>query len=153
MTTKNLPTVYQAKNAEEILLCFEAMQSLRPHLKKDTFVGLITGMISRGYILIYVRDEHGKVPAFSGYRFTEHLAWGKAIYIDDLGTVPEGRGKGYASALLNHIFNVAKDNACDQVHLDSGCVPQRYDAHRLYLKSGFNITSHHFAYVVPRTSL
>ena len=105
-------------------------------------------MISRGYILIYVKDENGKVPAFSGYRFTEHLAWGKAIYIDDLGTVPEGLGKGYASALLNYILTLQK-RMPDQVHLDSGCVPQRYDAHRLYLKSGFNITSHHFCICCP----
>ncbi|HRH66103.1 MAG TPA: GNAT family N-acetyltransferase [Bacteroidia bacterium] len=139
--------IKEAHTPEEILMCFEAMQSLRPQLKRENIVDTIKGMMSRGYRLIYI-DENGKVPCFSGYRYTEHLAWGKVIYIDDLGTVPEGRGKGFASALLLHILHLAKEHGCDQVHLDSGCVPQRYAAHRLYLKTGFNITSHHFAYVI-----
>ncbi|MEP7265402.1 MAG: GNAT family N-acetyltransferase, partial [Bacteroidota bacterium] len=78
----------------------------------------------------------------------EHLAWGKAIYIDDLTTHPSHRKKGYAKLLLDYVDEQAKLHGCEQVHLDSGCVPQRYDAHRLYLNYGFNITSHHFAYSV-----
>jgi hypothetical protein len=32
---------------------------------------------------------------------------------------------------------------CGELHLDSGV--QRFGAHRVYLKNGFDITSHHFA--------
>lgn len=130
---------------EDILKCFDAIHSLRPKMTKENIVERITGMMSEGYILIYVEDN-GKAPCFCGYRYANLLAWGKAIYIDDLGTVADGRGKGYASALLDYVFEEARKNNCEQIHLDSGCFPERYDAHRLYLNKGFNILAHHFAY-------
>jgi hypothetical protein len=34
---------------------------------------------------------------------------------------------------------------CDQLHLDSGVGPERFDAHRLYHNHGLAIYSHHFA--------
>jgi GNAT superfamily N-acetyltransferase len=139
--------IHTATDKISIEKCFDVMQALRPKLHKDTFYDLITGMMSRGYNLIYI-EENGKVVCASGYRFAEHLHWGKAIYIDDLSTLPIARGKGYASLLLDYIFNIAKEKNINQVHLDSGCNDSRYDAHRLYLKKGFNITSHHFAKII-----
>ena len=136
--------IHTATDVQSINKCFDVMLALRHYLKKETFSDLITGMMSRGYHLIFI-EEGGKAVCASGFRYTEHLAWGKAIYIDDLSTMPEARSKGYASALLDHIFQLAKEKNCDQVHLDSGCNEARYEAHRLYLKKGFNITSHHFA--------
>jgi len=142
--------IHTATDRNSIEKCFEVMQALRPKLSKEGFYEIIDGMISRGYRLIYI-EENGKAVCAAGFRHTELLAWGKAIYIDDLSTLPEARGKGHASALLDYIFNLARENNYDQVHLDSGCNEARYDAHRLYLKKGFNITSHHFAWKVEKT--
>jgi GNAT superfamily N-acetyltransferase len=137
-------TIKIAKDNASIQKCYEAMHALRPNLKKETIEEIISGMMNRGYHLIFI-EEDNKAAAACGYRFTEHLAWGKVIYIDDLTTHPDYRRKGYAKILLDFVYAEAKRSGCDQLHLDSGCVPQRYDAHRLYLKYGFNITSHHFA--------
>ncbi len=139
--------IQSAESNESIEKCFDVMKELRPHLEKDSFVALIKDMQSRGYRLIFI-EEDGKAIAASGFRFAEHLHWGKLIYIDDLSTLPEARGKGFATALLNHISEIALKNDCGQVHLDSGANPGRYDAHRLYLKNGFNITSFHFTKVL-----
>src|SRR5262249_30821514 len=105
---------------------------------------ILEGMMTRGYHLVYM-EENGIAVAAAGYRFTEHLHWGKAIYIDDLSTLEAFRKKGYARMLLDFIVAEAGSNQCREVHLDSGLLPSRYDAHRMYLKYGFNITSHHFA--------
>ena len=136
--------IQKAIDSTAIEKCYDVMHALRPHLNKENFLVLIQGMIQRGYHLIYI-EENGKATCASGFRFSEHLAWGKVIYIDDLSTLPPARGKGHAGALLDYIHSLARENGCDEVHLDSGCVPARYDAHRLYLKKGYNITSHHFA--------
>lgn len=141
--------IQTANSDESIGKCFLVMKTLRPHLEENSFIPLIKDMATRGYNLIFI-EENGQAIAASGYRFAEHLHWGKAIYIDDLSSLPEARGKGYASALLDHIAGIALNNGCNQVHLDSGCNPARYDAHRLYLNHGFNITSFHFAKEVSR---
>ena len=137
--------IIKAGSESDLLKCSDVIHELRPHITKENIVSILTGFMIRGYHLIYI-EENGKAVCASGYRFTEHLHWGKAIYIDDLSTLPEARGKGYASRLLQYIFEEARKHLCDQVHLDSGCGANRYHAHRLYLKTGFNITSHHFAY-------
>lgn len=136
--------IHLAKTEQDILKCTEVMNALRSQLNSENILPIITGMMSRGYNLIYLMDND-KVVAASGYRFSEHLAWGKAIYIDDLSTLPSARKSGNARLLLDYIFEEARNHHCVQVHLDSGCIPARYDAHRLYLRYGFNITSHHFA--------
>jgi GNAT superfamily N-acetyltransferase len=144
-----MAAIKKAISKDDFLKCFEVMHALRPHLTKENIVPMLEGFVQRGYHLLYI-EENGIPVCASGYRFTEHLHWGKAIYIDDLSTLPEARGKGYASCLLEHIFTIARETNCDEVHLDSGCGANRYDAHRLYLKTGFHITSHHFAYKVTR---
>ncbi len=137
-------TVNQATTDPEIIKCTEAMAALRPHLNKENICSIIQAMRKNGYHLVFI-EQDGIAAAACGYRFAEHLAWGKAIYIDDLTTHPNYRKKGYASLLLDYVKQEAVTAGCNSLQLDSGCNPQRYDAHRLYLNYGFNITSHHFA--------
>jgi hypothetical protein len=47
--------------------------------------------------------------------------------------------------LLDWLVAQAATLECDQVHMDSGTGPERFDAHRLYHERGFSIYSHHFA--------
>jgi GNAT superfamily N-acetyltransferase len=58
-------------------------------------------------------------------------------------TVPEERGRGYASQLLDWLVGHAQAQRCDAVHLDTGY--GRHDAHRLYLKVGFELQCPHVA--------
>lgn len=135
-----------AKRPDEILRCWEAMHALRPHLVKEEFVGTVTEMIGTGYRLAYI-EEDGRAAAAVGFRFLHFLLHGKHIYIDDLTTLPAARKKGYGRALLNYVFAIAAEQGLRVVTLDSG--PQRHDAHRLYLNSGFTIASYHFVKNAP----
>lgn len=71
------------------------------------------------------------------------------LYIDDLTTLPEARGKGFAGALLDWLVSHAKDGGCDAVHLDTGY--GRHAAHRLYLGRGFELICHHMAVELPKS--
>ena len=64
------------------------------------------------------------------------------MYVDDLVTRESFRKRGCAGALMRWLIDEARRQGCDQLHLDSGV--QRFDAHRLYLKSGMRIGGHHF---------
>ena len=98
------------------------------------------------YVLAFIDegDSEKPSPAVIGYRILHFLHSGKTLYIDDLSTLPEGRGKGYAGQLLDFVIEQARQAGCQSVSLDSGQNPARYAAHRLYLNKRFNITSHHF---------
>ena len=146
----NTQTIQEAKSDSEIQKCFLVMKELRPYLEEKSFIEKVKRMNGYGYQLIYIPNDEGVAVAAAGFRITELLHWGKAIYIDDLTTMSSERSKGHASKLLDHIRQIAIENSCGQIHLDSGCNASRYDAHRLYLKKGFNITSHHFALMVNK---
>lgn len=130
-----------AQTTEDFLKCLEAMQALRPHLTAESFLDLTSRMKDETYSLIYI-DEGEKALAVCGYRYQTNLFEGRHIYIDDLSTLPEARGKGYAGALFDYVVELAKAAGLPAVHLDSGY--QRHDAHRLYLNKKMVIAFHHF---------
>jgi ribosomal protein S18 acetylase RimI-like enzyme len=134
--------IKRAKEKEDFLKCWKVVHELRPHLDQERYLVLILHMIDEGYKLVYI-EENGKGVSFCGYRLTTMLHRGRSIYIDDLCTLTEARGKGHGKALLDYVLEEAKKQELQSIHLDSG--HQRHDAHRLYLNFGFNITSHHFA--------
>jgi len=129
-----------ANTDADILKCWPVMYLLRPHLKEAEFVPLVKTMMSEGYELAFI-EENG-VAAAIGFRYVQKLFDGKQIYVDDLSTLGEHRGKGYGGKLLEFVFQLAKERGCVCVTLDSG--PARHDAHRLYLNKGFLISSMHF---------
>lgn len=137
----SLPRVVTATAQEDLQLCEAVILELRPHLKGKNLWEQYRKQSEESYQILYVR-ENEKAVAFIGYRTLNMLYSGKTLYIDDLCTLPESRGKGYAGMLLDKVFAIAKANNCDTVSLDSG--HHRYTAHRLYLNKGFDIVDHHF---------
>lgn len=144
--TYNLLTmeIKTAITDEDINKCREVLMVLRPHLKQESYLEAVRTTLSDNRKLLYIEEE-GIAVAAAMYEWGYNLYRGHYFYIDDLTTLPTARKKGYASRLLDRIFEVAKEQGIQQVHLDSGANPGRYDAHRLYLNKGFDITSFHFA--------
>ena len=134
-----------AQTPAELERCFPVMGELRPHLDADQFVQQVQRQREAGYRLAFLEDD-GEIRSVAGYRIQEYLAWGKALYVDDLVTAEVARSRGYGAALFDWLLNQARENGCGQLHLDSGV--QRFDAHRFYLNRGLAIHAHHFAMLV-----
>ena len=128
---------------------WRAMLELRPHIGDAAAFAERVDTIQRpeGYRLLGVlrRRRRRRRPPSRASASIHHLAWGRALYVDDLSTLPEARGKGHAGALLDHLIAEARRLGCDELHLDSGVGPARWTAHRLYMNHGLTIVSHHFA--------
>ena len=126
----------------DIRRCFAVMQALRPHLKDaDEFLSRVRRQQQAGWKLIYIEDEGAPV-CCAGFRISEWLAWGKALYVDDLIALETHRGKGFAQALMGWMQDHAREQGCAEFHLDSGTF--RLAAHRFYHRLGLGITSFHF---------
>ncbi len=125
----------------DIASCWEAMSLLRPMLVQESFVSQIRDMQREGYTLIFCR-ENGTTVSVAGYRIFTMLYCGKMLYIDDLSTIEQSRGRGHASALLMYLDDVARTENCRSIQLDSG--PARTVAHKLYYKEHFSINAFHF---------
>ena len=132
-----------AESDAEIARVFAVMRELRPHLTDEAaFVARARRqMTEAGWQLIYVEENDMPVAA-AGFRVSEWLAWGKALYVDDLICLEAHRGKGHAERLMRWMEELARREGCEQFHLDSGT--HRLRAHRFYHRLGLAITSFHF---------
>jgi GNAT superfamily N-acetyltransferase len=127
---------------DELRRCFPVMRELRPHLTEQEFTARVQRQRGDGYNLAFAEDN-GAIQAVAGYRLIESLAWGKALYVDDLVTAGHARSRGVGGALFDWLVAQARAQDCDSLHLESGV--QRFSAHRFYLRKHMDITSHHFA--------
>jgi GNAT superfamily N-acetyltransferase len=135
-------------------LAFGAMHALRPHLPdREAFVARVDRVQRpEGYRLVAAfEDGIEDAVAVAGFRLVHNLAWGeRALYVDDLSTLPAHRGRGHGGALMGWLAGEARRLDCDELHLDSAVGPERLDAHRLYFNSGMRIASYHFVSPVER---
>jgi GNAT superfamily N-acetyltransferase len=134
--------------AGETHFASKAMLELRPGLGDEaSFVKRVDGtQRPEGYRLVAsFEDGDEQAAAVAGFRVVHYIAWGDALYCDDLGTRPEHRGRGHAGKLIDWMIEEAKRLGCGQFHLDSGVGEDRQDAHRLYLNKGMRISSYHFS--------
>ncbi|HEY9641627.1 MAG TPA: GNAT family N-acetyltransferase [Coleofasciculaceae cyanobacterium] len=143
-----------AESDAEILGCFAVMVQLRPHLKPDEFVDRVRRQMQAGYQLAFLKanleanlEANQQTVAVAGFRLSESLSWGKFLYVDDLVVDQGARSQGYGQQLLQGLIDYAKQQHCQQFHLDSGV--QRFEAHRFYFQQRLNIIGYHFALMLP----
>jgi GNAT superfamily N-acetyltransferase len=133
--------VQLAQSDAQILACFPVMLQLRPFLEITDFVKRVREQMLAGYQLAFITTDN-RVVAVAGFRIAQNLASGKFLYVDDLIVDNIERSQGYGKQLFNWLVEYAKQNSCQQLHLDSGV--QRFEAHRFYLRHRMKIASHHF---------
>lgn len=118
------------------------MRELRPQYDHEQLCAQIRKQQALGYQLAYV-EENDKVLCVAGFVIGEKLAWQKHLYVDDLVSSEQQRSRGAGKLLMDWLKQYAREQGCQQLHLDSGVT--RFAAHRFYLREGFAINSHHFA--------
>jgi GNAT superfamily N-acetyltransferase len=135
--------VQTAASDSDMLKCRSAIQALRPLLTDDVYLEAVRKTLADNRTMIFI-EENGEAAAVAVFETGYNLYRGKYIYIDDLSTISEHRGKGYAGILLDWISDYARKENIEEIHLDSGVNEARTNAHRLYLNKRFQVASLHF---------
>ena len=135
-----------ATSDEDIVACYDLiifMGGRRAALSSEDFLQQVKRkQKEHGFLLACLIDED-IVQAVAGYRFSEYLGWGKILYLDDLVTREKSRSKGYGQIMFDWLEEQAKENDCEEIHLDSGS--GRKGAHRFYLKNYMEIVGFPFS--------
>jgi GNAT superfamily N-acetyltransferase len=131
----------------ETALAAAALLELRPHHgDAATLTARANAQRAGGYrVVAAFEDGEREAAAAAGFRISENLAWGRHLYVDDLVTRADRRGRGHGAALMRWLEAEARRAGCAELHLDSGTGPDRADAHRLYFNQRLRISSHHFS--------
>ena len=127
-----------------------ALLELRPARGPvEALISVADAQRAAGYRLVAsFEDGEDEAAGVAGFRLAENLAWGRHLYVDDLSTRADRRGRGHGGALMRWLAREACRAGCGELHLDSGVGSDRQDAHRLYFNAGLRIASYHFARAV-----
>ncbi|WP_044199641.1 GNAT family N-acetyltransferase [Dyadobacter tibetensis] len=142
-----MKNIEQVKTDADSLKCRRAIQALRPLLSDDMYMDAVRQTLADRRQIIFI-EENGEAVSVAVFETGYNLFRGPYLYIDDLTTLPEARGKGHAGALIDWILDYARRENIKEVHLDSGVNPGRANAHRLYLNKRFQISSLHFTHKI-----
>ncbi|HMD58051.1 MAG TPA: GNAT family N-acetyltransferase [Solirubrobacteraceae bacterium] len=116
---------------------------LRPHLTAESLAAIYAEGHPQGLRFTAVYDEKNRCVAVAGWRQIATTVAYRKLYVDDLVTAPDQRGRGIGAALLRELEDRAGRAGCRVIDLDSGV--SRADAHRFYFRQRMSITSLHFA--------
>jgi GNAT superfamily N-acetyltransferase len=122
---------------------YPVMKQLRTHLSEQEYVERAKRQQSKGGYTVAALEDEGQVRCVAGYRISECLSWGKFLYVDDLVSDQNARSKNYGKQMMDWLLAEARQNGCQELHLDSGV--QRHAAHRFYLRERMDISCFHFA--------
>jgi GNAT superfamily N-acetyltransferase len=143
-----MPSVRELHEGETALAA-RALLELRPSVGGAEELVATVDEVQRpaGYRVVasFDDDETEHAAAVAGFRVLQNLSSGRHLYVDDLVTREDRRGRGHAGALFEWMYEEGRRLDCPQFHLDSGVGPERADAHRFYFTHGMRIVSYHFA--------
>lgn len=125
---------------EQIAACEPLHLQLRPEVEQP-YVNQIQMLMAEGARLAVGRVAGGIV-CLAVYRIFKTTLGGSRLYVDDLVTDSQSRGKHYGQHLLRWIECEALEEGCNMATLESGV--QRADAHRFYFRSGYSVTAFSF---------
>lgn len=126
----------------QLARCFALMQELRFKLTDEAaFVAQAQRQQAQGYHLAGI-EQHGKPVALAGYRLQENFIHGRFCYVDDLVTHASTRSEGLGSTLLDALAELAREQGCGRMVLDTAISNQR--AQHFYQRVGYAALGLHF---------
>src|SRR4051812_8963760 len=115
-----------------------ALLELRPHhAPAGALVARADAQRAAGYRLVGAFDDgEDDAAAVGGFRLTENLAWGRHLYVDDLVTRRDRRGRGHGAALMRWLAAEARRAGGAEAHPDPRLRAHRPGAHPPYFTRG-----------------
>lgn len=119
-------------------------RQLRPMLPDNgaAYLAKMQRVCHYGARLVAALDDEGRPLGMALYRMYENTYEDLRLYVDDLVSDEAARSQGVGSQLLAWCEAQARAAGCRFIVLDSGT--WRTQAHKLYFRLGFSITSFHF---------
>lgn len=115
----------------DILGAFPLMAALRDRIREETFLPEVRRQQVEGYRL-YGAFDGERLVTLAGVRRTHTLFRGEHLFVDDLVTAAEDRGRGHGKALLAWLAARSEEQGIRKIYLDS-----RSTARGFYEKIGF----------------
>jgi len=119
---------------KELDNAYNVLKQLRTTLLYKEFEDLIYDMRHMEYKMFGIM-ESDKLITYAGVAVQTNLYHKRHLYVFDLVTDEELRGKGYGEMMLEFLVDYAKVCMCENIVLSSGFSKEK--AHKFYRNNGF----------------
>jgi GNAT superfamily N-acetyltransferase len=126
--------VRELSTTPEFRKAFPVLSQLRDHLTEDAFLEQLDVMREDGYRL-FALFEDGDIVAVAGLAVRRNFHSDRHVFVDDLVTDEDRRGEGHGGRLLEYVHELAREESCAHVTLESGLWRER--AHEFYEAHGY----------------
>jgi GNAT superfamily N-acetyltransferase len=134
-----------APGDERLNALYPVMRELRDQLSEDQLGEIYETGHPEGYRIVGLFDGD-ECRACAGYRIITNYVNGRHLYVDDLVTAERWRSHGYGRLLNKYLVELARNEGCSSVQLDSNT--RRQKAHRFYFRERYTITAFHFTHLL-----
>ncbi len=138
--------VREIKNIEDMAKLYDILRHMYSNLSYEDYLIMLNEMVNKGYAMMGVFISDGSCIACLGYWIGYRLYSGKFIQIDNLLVTEQYRNKKAGNILVSRIKEIAKENNCNRIILDS--YVENFSAHKFFYREGFVIRGYHFNYIV-----
>lgn len=111
-------TIRELTSDGEISQAYPLMRELRDRIRPESFLREVRRQQADGYRLVGAFEED-RIVALAGIRASHTLARGPHLFVDDLVTAEDLRGRGHGRALMAWIAAEAQRLELPRVYLDS----------------------------------
>ena len=123
--------IRELRTDQDVTAAFPLLSTLRDRIKPETFRREVRRQQIEGYRL-YGGFEGGHLLVLAGVRRTHTLARGEHLFVDDLVTAEDARGRTYGAAMMRWLARQAHEEGLARIYLDS-----RATARGFYERLGF----------------
>ncbi len=123
--------IRELRTDAEVAAAFPLMSSLRDRIRAGTFLAEVRRQQIEGYRLFGGFDGE-RLVCLAGVRRSHTLSRGEHLFVDDLVTLEEARGKGRGAEMLRWLAGRARAESLGRIYLDS-----RATARGFYEKQGY----------------
>lgn len=134
-------TIRELSTTQEFREAYPVLSQLRDHLTEAAFLEQLDVMREDGYRL-FALFEGGDVVAVAGLAVRRNFYLDRHVFVYDLVTDEDRRGEGYGGRLLEYVHDLAHEEGCANVALESGLWRER--AHEFYESHGYEKLSYSF---------
>jgi GNAT superfamily N-acetyltransferase len=146
MSTPLTDLVIRELTVEEFPLILPLIEQHNSKLDPAELRHRLEGMIPRGYRCIAAFMEDRMV-GVAGFWVSARFYSGEYMDVDNVFVLPELRSAGIGWRMMDWLHEKAQELRCKVVMLDS--YTTYVDAHRFYLRLGYEILGYHFIKRLP----
>ena len=117
--------IRELRTDAEIRAAFPLMSNLRDRVRQETFLSEVRRQQVEGYRLVGGFDAD-RLVALAGIRRSHTLARGEHLFVDDLVTAEDARGRGHGRELIAWLATGAAGEGISRIHLDSRLTAKSY---------------------------